>query len=61
MDDIPRMPMLWFEAKLSPVCPDFAGPIKHAILQYYGENGSSFDREILKLEQLRNVIYNYNL
>ena len=57
MEEIPRMPMLWFEPKLSPVCPDFAVPIKQAIVKYYGEDGNSFDREILKLEQLRNVSF----
>lgn len=78
MEAVPRLPMLSFEMKISPVCPDFAMPFKRVniflvldqyflqrniffslfsqfISKYYGEDGDIYDREILELENLRNV------
>ncbi|XP_075675838.1 tyrosine-protein phosphatase non-receptor type 23-like isoform X2 [Dermatophagoides pteronyssinus] len=54
MEAVPRLPMLSFEMKISPVCPDFAMPFKRFISKYYGEDGDIYDREILELENLRN-------
>ncbi|UXI19587.1 histone H4 transcription factor-like [Sarcoptes scabiei] len=54
MEAVPRLPMLSFELKISPVCPDFANPFKRFISKYYGENGDLYDREISELENLRN-------
>lgn len=84
MEAVPRLPMLSFEMKISPVCPDFAMPFKRVrkekqisnhfqfcfvllcfvhylqfISKYYGEDGDIYDREILELENLRNVSVNH--
>lgn len=54
MEAVPKLPMLSFELKISPVCPDFAAPFKRFIVKYYGEDGDLYDREIMDLETLRN-------
>ncbi|XP_017480678.1 PREDICTED: tyrosine-protein phosphatase non-receptor type 23-like [Rhagoletis zephyria] len=53
MEAVPKLPMLSFELKISPVCPDFAQPFKRLITKYYGEDGDMYDREIMQLETCR--------
>lgn len=35
MEVVPRLPMLSFELKISPVCPDFATPFKRVSFKNY--------------------------
>lgn len=34
MEAVPKLPMLYFEHKISPVCPDFATPFKTVSLNH---------------------------
>ena len=35
MEAVPKLPMLYFELKISPVCPDFATPFKRVRLSLF--------------------------
>ncbi|KAI1292180.1 Tyrosine-protein phosphatase non-receptor type 23 [Halotydeus destructor] len=53
MEAIPKLPMLYFEPKVSPAEPDLEGPMKKIIAHYYQENPEEYNVEIRELEALR--------
>ncbi|XP_015793456.1 tyrosine-protein phosphatase non-receptor type 23-like [Tetranychus urticae] len=55
MKEYPRLPMVYFEFKLSPSTADISTPIKKFIREYYGDDGEKYNKEIKEIEALRNA------
>jgi tyrosine-protein phosphatase non-receptor type 23 len=53
MEAVPRLPMMDFELKTSPDNVDFASKLRDLIVTNFGEDPSSFSKEIKELESLR--------
>ncbi|CAG2163759.1 unnamed protein product, partial [Oppiella nova] len=52
MEAVPKLPMIYFELKISPVWNRSYYQIKYR--KHYSEDGNSYEREINELEALRN-------
>lgn len=53
MEAIPKLPMISFQAKLSPDNNDINAKLKALISERFGENPSAFANEIKEFETLR--------
>ncbi|KAK0088528.1 hypothetical protein PV325_011727 [Microctonus aethiopoides] len=55
MEAVPRLPMIWFQLKVSPEPTSFSTKLKQYIRDFYNEDPESYTNEIHQLENLRNM------
>lgn len=53
MEAVPRLPMIWFQLKISPEPTTFGPKLKQYIRDFYNEDAESYANEIHQLESLR--------
>ncbi|XP_012529695.1 tyrosine-protein phosphatase non-receptor type 23 [Monomorium pharaonis] len=55
MEAVPRLPMIWFQLKVSPEPTTFGPKLKQYIKDFYNEDPESYNNEIHQLESLRSM------
>lgn len=55
MEAVPRLPMIWFQLKVSPEPTTFGPKLKQYIQDFYNEEPESYNNEIHQLESLRSM------
>ncbi|XP_070163864.1 tyrosine-protein phosphatase non-receptor type 23 [Polyergus mexicanus] len=55
MEAVPRLPMIWFQVKVSPEPTTFGPKLKQYIRDFYNEDPESYNNEIHQLESLRSM------
>ncbi|KAL0126102.1 hypothetical protein PUN28_004908 [Cardiocondyla obscurior] len=55
MEAVPRLPMIWFQLKVSPEPTTFGPKLKQYIQEFYNEDPESYNNEIHQLESLRSM------
>ncbi|XP_018043655.1 PREDICTED: tyrosine-protein phosphatase non-receptor type 23 isoform X2 [Atta colombica] len=55
MEAVPRLPMIWFQLKVSPEPTTFGPKLKQYIQDFYNEEPESYNSEIQQLENLRSM------
>ncbi|XP_071626389.1 uncharacterized protein Mop isoform X1 [Temnothorax longispinosus] len=55
MEAVPRLPMIWFQLKVSPEPTTFGPKLKQYIQDFYNEDPESYTNEIHQLESLRSM------
>ncbi|XP_054011756.1 tyrosine-protein phosphatase non-receptor type 23 isoform X1 [Hylaeus anthracinus] len=53
MEAVPRLPMIYFQLKVSPEITSFRSKLKQYIRDFYNEDAESYSNEIYQLESLR--------
>ncbi|EZA50853.1 Tyrosine-protein phosphatase non-receptor type [Ooceraea biroi] len=55
MEAVPRLPMIWFQVKVSPEPTTFGPKLKQYIRDFYNEDPESYSNEMHQLESLRSM------